>query len=74
MSYLLGFLAADGNVSKTGNRIQSALSIVDYDFLCMIQKEIGGCEVYKYQTNNGYDCCGWYCFSAQIKKDLAEYE
>ena len=72
MAYLLGFIAADGNVSSKDNRLQIQLSFKDYDFLCKIQKEIGGCEVYEY-TSNGHKCCGWHCYSAQIKKDLAEY-
>lgn len=72
MAYILGFLAADGNVQKNGNRIQSQLSIKDRDQLEMLQKEIGGVEVYEY-LSNGYQCCGWHCYSAQIKKDLAEY-
>ena len=72
MAYIMGFLAADGNVSKEGNRIQSQLSIKDKDQLEMIHNEIGGCEVYEY-TSNGYKCCGWYCISSQIKKDLATY-
>lgn len=72
MAYIIGFLSADGNVSKKGNRIQSQLSIKDKSHLEKIQKEIGGCEVYEYESN-GYKSCGWYCYSAQIKKDLAEY-
>lgn len=72
MAYIMGFLAADGNISKNGNRIQSQLSIQDKEQLLMIQKEIGGCEVYEY-LSNGYKSCGWHCYSAQIKKDLSEY-
>lgn len=72
MAYIMGFLAADGNVSKVGNRIQSQLSIKDKNQLIMIQSEIGGCEVYEYESN-GYLSCGWYCYSAQIKRDLAKY-
>ena len=72
MAYIIGFLSADGNVSKRGNRIQSQLSIKDKNHLEKIQKEIGGCEVYEYESN-GYKSCGWYCYSAQIKKDLADY-
>lgn len=72
MAYIMGFLAADGNVSKVGNRIQSQLSIKDKDQLEMIHNEIGGCEVYEY-TSNGYECCGWHCISSQVKKDLATY-
>ena len=72
MAYIMGFLAADGNISKKGNRIQSQLSIKDKNHLEMIQKEIGGCEVYEY-SSNGYKSCGWHCYSAQIKNDLAKY-
>ena len=72
MAYIMGFLAADGNVSKNGNRIQSQLSLKDKEHLEMIQSEIGGCEVYEYESN-GYKSCGWYCCSSQIKKDLAIY-
>ena len=66
------FFAADGNVSKNGNRIQSQLSIKDKNHLEKIHREIGGGEVYEYESN-GYKSCGWYCYSAQIKRDLAEY-
>lgn len=72
MAYIMGFLAADGNVSKNGNRIQSQLSIKDKEHLEMIQSEIGGCKVYEYESN-GYKSCGWHCCSSQIKKDLAIY-
>ena len=72
MAYIMGFLAADGNVQEKGNRIQSQLSIIDKDRLIKIQKEIGGCEVYEYNSN-GYPCCGWHCYSAQIKRDLSMY-
>ena len=72
MAYIMGFLAADGNVSKNGNRIQSQLSLKDKGHLEMIQSEIGGCEVYEYESN-GYKSCGWHCCSSQIKKDLAIY-
>lgn len=72
MAYIMGFLAADGNVSKNGNRIQSQLSLKDKEHLEMIQSEIGGCEVYEYESN-GYKSCGWHCCSSQIKKDLAVY-
>ena len=72
MAYIMGFLAADGNVSKNGNRIQSQLSLKDKEHLEMIQSEIGGCKVYEYESN-GYKSCGWHCCSSQIKKDLAVY-
>lgn len=72
MAYVMGFLAADGNISKEGNRIQSQLSIKDRPQLEMIYNEIGGSKVYEYESN-GYLCCGWHCYSAQIKRDLAEY-
>ena len=40
MAYLLGFLAADGTVSKDSNRIKIGLSSVDKDFLEQIRCEI----------------------------------
>lgn len=72
MAYWLGFLAADGNVSSRGNRIQCQLSFKDKEHLEKIHREIGGCEVYEYFSGE-YKSCGWYCYSAKIKKDLAEY-
>ena len=66
MAYIMGFLAADGNVSKEGNRVQSQLSIKDKDQLEMFHQEIGGCEVYEY-TSNGYQCCGWHCISSCLR-------
>ena len=33
MAYIMGFLAADGNVQEKGNRIQSQLSVIDKDQL-----------------------------------------
>ena len=72
MAYILGFLAADGNISSNGNRIQSQLSIKDIEHLRMIQREVGGSEVYEY-LSNGYKSCGWHCYSAKIKREIAEY-
>ena len=69
---MLGFIAADGTVQKNGNRLQIQLSVKDKSFLEKIQKEIGGAEVYEY-LSNGYLSCGWHCYSAQIKRNLAEY-
>lgn len=73
MAYILGFLMADGNVSKKGNRIQIALSIIDKDFLIKIREVIGGSPVIEYISNGKPGVC-WQCTSAKIKKDLIEYD
>ena len=74
MAYLLGFLMADGNVSKKENRIQICLSEIDADFLELFYQEIGGSPIAYYTQNNGKQkICRWQCISSQIKKDLILY-
>ena len=72
MAYLLGFLMADGNVSKKDNRIQIVLSNIDKDFLIKVQEKIGGSPVVEY-LYNGRLTIRWQCFSAKIKQDLIKY-
>ena len=75
MAYFLGFLMADGNVSKTNNRVQVCLSELDKDFLNLFYNEIGGSPVAQYTVNNGKQkICRWECISSQIKKDLMDYD
>lgn len=75
MAYVLGFLMADGNVSKTENRIQINLSELDSEFLNMFYNEIGGSPVAHYTQNNGKQkVCRWQCLSSKIKKDLISYD
>ena len=73
MAYLLGFLMADGNVSKKGNRVQIALSAIDKDFLVQVQEKIGGSQVVDFIVNNK-PYVRWECMSSKIKKDLIEYD
>lgn len=73
MAYLLGFIMADGNVSKRDNRLQIVLQEQDKDFLESIYQKIGGSPVTSYLVKNKYPTVRWQCMSGQIKKDLAEY-
>ena len=74
MAYLLGFLAADGTVSKSDNTIKIGLAEIDTDFLENIRKELQ-CEkpLFHYTTNNGYKVVELNFTSSQMKKDLAKY-
>lgn len=72
MAYLLGFLMADGNVSKRDNRVQIVLAAQDKEFLDKIYTKIGGSQVKEFISNNK-PAVRWECFSAQIKKDLISY-
>lgn len=75
MAYFLGFLMADGNVSKTNNRIQVCLSEEDSEYLNIFYIEIGGTPVAHYITNNGKQkICRWQCLSSKIKQDLIAYD
>lgn len=75
MAYVLGFLMADGNVSKNGNRIQIVLSEIDADFLNIFHTEIGGAPVTHYIQNSGkQQVCRWQCLSRKIKDDLISYD
>jgi intein-encoded DNA endonuclease-like protein len=75
MAYILGFLMADGNVSKSNNKVQVCLSEQDADFLEIFYKEIGGAPIAHYTQNNGkQEICRWQCLSSQIKKDLIDYD
>lgn len=74
MAYLLGFLAADGTVSKDNNRIKIGLSAVDTDFLEQLRAEL---QVEKplltYETDNGFQVSELIFSSATIKQRLKEY-
>lgn len=74
MAYLLGFIAADGTVSKSNNSIKIGLSSVDRDFLEKIRKELKiERPIFDYTTNNGYTISELQFTSPQIKDDLAKY-
>ena len=74
MAYILGFLAADGTVSRNGNRIKIGLSSVDRNFLELIKEELGvEKKIFDYETNNGYLVSELEFNSQKIKQKLAEY-
>lgn len=73
MSYLIGFIAADGNVSKKYHNLTITLSEVDIDFLKQVKQKLGGREVTIYHNKNGFSFCTWSCASRQIREDLAKY-
>lgn len=74
MAYILGFLAADGSVSKSSNQIKIGLSAVDTDFLETIRQEIGVKNpILTYTTNNGFEVSELRFTSQKIKQELATY-
>lgn len=74
MAYILGFLAADGSVSKDSNQIKIGLSAVDVDFLEMIKREMGiKNPILTYTTNNGFEVSELRFTSQKIKQELATY-
>ena len=74
MAYILGFLSADGTVSRNGNRIKIGLSSVDRNFLELIKEELGvEKKIFDYETNNGYLVSELSFNSQKIKQKLAEY-
>lgn len=75
-AYLLGFLAADGNVCSKTNRISLLLSHIDVEILELYQKFI--CEDCKITDKNNQNIKRkpqkMFRFSSkQIKKDLSKY-
>lgn len=74
MAYILGFLAADGTVTKNGNRIKIGLSSVDRKFLELIKEELGAeSNIFDYETSNGYMVSELGFTSQKIKQKLTEY-
>lgn len=73
-AWLLGFLAADGNVSKNRNRIKIGLSSVDRPILekikIMIESER---DILDYETNDGFKVSELSWSSKNHKKQLAKY-
>lgn len=73
-AYIMGFLAADGNVSRVDNRIDLELFSQDHEILEKIRIELElEREVKIYTCSNGYEKHKLYFYSAQIKKDLEKY-
>lgn len=74
MAYILGFWAADGNISKTENRLDLELSSKDRNILEQMRKELQ-CErpIKIYQCQNGYEKNKLLFWSSKIKKKFIEY-
>ena len=74
MAYILGFLAADGNVAKNENQISIQLQKADEDFLEKIRNITKSTRPLKYYlTNAGNPTCKMSVWSSEWKKDLAIY-
>lgn len=74
MAYILGFLSADGTVSRNGNTIKIGLSSADRDFLKLIKDELDvESKILDYETSNGYLVSELKFTSQKIKQKLAEY-
>ena len=73
-AYIIGFLAADGNVSEKENRIDLELQSQDREILEEMRQEIESERPIKtYICKNGYEKNKLLFWSAEIKKDLASF-
>lgn len=73
MAYILGLLASDGTIRKNSNEVKLTLCAEDYNFLCDLQKLVGGRPIKIYEDNKGYKNATWEFTSQHIKEKLAEY-
>ena len=75
MAYILGFLAADGNIAKKENKIDLALAESDKEILEKINQEIENTRPIKiYDRHDGHQLTAkLQVFSSTMKKDLAHY-
>jgi intein-encoded DNA endonuclease-like protein len=74
MAYILGFLAADGNISKVGNEIRIQLHKQDTDLLEQIKEKTQSTRPLKYYINNsGSETAVLVVFSSEWKRDLYKY-
>lgn len=73
MVYVLGLLASDGTVRKNCNEIKLTFSIVDKDFLQLLQKKIGGTPIREYEDSKGFKNATWTFSSKYMKEKLSEY-
>ena len=74
MAYILGFWAADGNVSAKENRLDLELNSLDIEILEKIRKEIDSQRPIKtYQCQSGYVKNKLLFWSARIKQKFVEY-
>lgn len=74
MAYILGFLAANGNISKKENSINIQLQQSDEQILLDIKKEVQSTyNLDYYKTTTGRDTVKFNIWSSEWKKDLAIY-
>ena len=74
MAWLIGFLAADGNISKDSNSITIQLSQKDEEILEKIRFLLGiDNSITHYTTSSGFDTVSFRWSSKTHKADLAEY-
>lgn len=73
-AYYLGFIAADGSISKRDNEIKIALSSVDHYWLEELRTKMESeRKVKKSVTNNGFEISSFQFSSEPIKNKLKEY-
>ena len=73
-AWLLGFIAADGNVASNRNRIKIGLSSVDREILEKIQKELESeRKILDYETNQGFQISELSWSSENQKNKLAKF-
>ena len=74
MAYILGFLAADGNIASKENCINIQLQESDKDHLEHIKQEVESTRPLDFYTSSsGHPTVKFSVWSAQWKKDLAIY-
>lgn len=74
MAYILGLLAADGNIAKKENGIFIELHQQDEEILIRIKEQIKSTRKLDYRiNNNGTPCVKLKVWSAEWKQDLAKY-
>lgn len=74
-AWLLGFLAADGNISNDRNRIKIGLSSIDKEILEKIRKEVKiERTILDTETNNGFQISELCWSSAKHKEDLKKFD
>lgn len=74
MAYILGFIAADGTITKKENSIKITLAKKDREILEKIKEEIGiGPKIKDATTSKGHDISTLNWTEESHKKDLAKY-
>lgn len=72
MGYILGFLAADGNISKKENKITLLLDSQDEEILEKIRQEVNSTrEIKRYNRKTGKISSSLIVYSSSWKKDLS---